>query len=456
MNNTENINKVEELALALVGASVLRGQFENDLKTVPEGTFVPRPSMLNKMDRTAKEGSQWLQDLSSNFSEELTRRAQGFQNLAPNTSINTPDLAVRSMWLEMKLTEGGAIYGDRPFNFIVTDFKLPRQTILDIQQAALTAFSIIKSCQPINTPSIAVEQFIDQQGQIPNGARVDIILTKEGPKVIEANMQWIDGIQALETFQTTYLGMPQKAVEQLAGIYRGKGRLAILDITRGIGSRSSGAKFELQALGSSLENRFSFSEVEVFDPRKVLPDYLREFDGFYINGEPRMIPESIPDWLKVIIERSNWRSVFPIWRPSLDRKRILIEASEKSSVFTPTMPFSKENLSKIRQNWECVVVKSDGYSSNNVGVEGTNEFDGIVSDANLFPDEFVIQPRLESVSLDPMFCFETSTNQPIYLPKPRSKFNVWIINGKVVGILASVSDRLVISDKDFNVTPKSI
>lgn len=456
MNNLENLNKVEELTLALAGASILRGQFEGSLKAAPEGDFVPKPSMLNRMERTSKEGTEWLLNLSSAFSEELVRITLKFQGLPTGAFLDTADLAVRSMWLEMKLAEGGAIYGDKPFNFTLTDLKLPRQTVLDIQQAALIAFSTIKACQPIKASPTTAEQYIDEQELKPNGARVDIILTEDGPKVIEVNMQWVDGIQALEAFQMTYLGMPQKAVELLAGTFKNKGRLAILDITRGVGSRSGGARLELQALGSNLESRFSFSEIEILDPRKVLPDYLREFDGFYINGEPRMIPEGIPDWVRVIMERSKRGQVFPIWRPALDRKRILIEASEKSDVFVSTVSFTEKNLTRARQDWDFVVVKGNGYSSNCVGVEGTPEFDGIVSDAGLFPNEFVIQPRLEPVPLDPMSCFDTSSNQPVYIPQPRSKFNVWVLNGKVAGVLASVSNRLVISDKDFNVVPKPI
>ena len=456
MTNLENLNKVEEFALAMAGAGVLGGEFDKGLKRAPEGAFVPKPKMLSRFDRAAREDNQWLIDMTTIFADEITRRKIEMEILVPTTSMEASDLAARSMWLEMKLAEGGAIYGDRPFNFAITDLKLPRQTVTDIQQAALTAYSTIKACLPINAFTTDTERYIDEQAFAPNGARVDIILTEDGPKIIEVNMQWVDGIQALEGFQMTYLGMPQKTVELLAGTFKGKGRLAVLDITRGAESRSSGARFELQSLALNLEGRFSFSEVEIMDPRKVLPDYLREFDGIYINGEPRMIPEGIPDWLKVVLERSARGSTFPLWRPALDRKRILVEASARSKVFVPTIPFTAENFLKAKRDFDFMVVKGDGYSSKCVGVEETPEFEGIVADAQLFPNEYVIQPRLEPVTLEPMVCLDTSSNRPIYLPQPRSKFNVWIINGKVAGVLASVSDRLVISDKDFNVVPKAI
>lgn len=455
----ENI-ELKNTILNIEVASQLRREFQSALSECADGDFVPRPAMLSKFDKQRRASIQSLQDIRRTQESELNRRARTINELLPNqTTLQSLDLAARSLWIQQQLRLNGAVFGESEFNFAINDLTLPKDVLKSVEDVALGAFSTIQECEPALGQGPKIDMCLNNQMLKPNGARVDIVLTKDGPKVIEVNMQWVDGIQALEAFQITYLGKTQKAVELLAQTFKGCKRLAILDITKGSGSRSSGSQYELNALNTNLERRFNFSEIENMDPRKIVPDYLRRFDALYINGEPRMIAEpllQVYDWLDIIIDRSKRGYVFPIWRPDLDKKKILIEASRRSSVFAPTLPYSEENLLKAKQNLGFVVIKGDGYSSKSVGVEGTSEFNGISTDAKLFPDEFIIQPRLEPIKLDPMWCFDTSYNLPVYLSQPRSKFNVWIINGKVAGTLASISDRLVISDKDFNVVPKPI
>ncbi|PJE63766.1 hypothetical protein COU89_01445, partial [Candidatus Roizmanbacteria bacterium CG10_big_fil_rev_8_21_14_0_10_45_7] len=185
---------------------------------------------------------------------------------------------------------------------------------------------------------------------------------------------------------------------------------------------------------------------EVVNPNIIRPDYLKTFDGFFINGEPKMFRGNIPDWLSIVL---NTDQVFPRWRPSLDKKTNLVWASGQSSLFAPTNLLSAEGI--VQGNGQRLVVKGNGFSSNNVFVQPSPEDMDYLLGLN---GDYVVQPYLESAPIDPVFVLDTSTNRVRYLQSPRSKWNVWIVNNQVVGSMLSVSNTDVISDKDFNSIPK--
>lgn len=452
--------EMNKLSYTIAGAAVLRGQFNSALKTAKPTEFVPKPSTLSGLEKQRRATIANIRAGNEQAKLELDKRAAELREVSPSlSSLESYDLAVKSWVLQQRLRDGGALYGEYEFNFSLTDLRLPAKTITEIENAALGAFATILNQPDIDTSRLtSVERFVEEFRLKANGARIDVILTTNGPKVIEANMQWVDAIQALEGLQTAYLGKPQRPspTEIISRVFKGVRKIAIVDLSRGSGSRKLGVKLELEKLAQTMQTITS-TTVEVINPQIVIPEYLKTFDAYYINGEPRMIMTTkIPEWLGLVYERARSGSakLFPVWRPSLDQKQILVPASSRNDIFVSTTGFSPEVLDKMPAG--TLVLKGNGFSSNSVSLSGTPEFEGMLTDASNFPEDFVVQPFMESANLGNFLVYDTSLKRPFYLENPRSKFNVWIINGKVAGIMASLSDNKVISDKDFNVVPKPI
>lgn len=450
---------IERLSFVIAGSKALTGEFGRALKE-SQGWKVARPSHLSKVRKERGNLIDSIKTGTNNALEEIRNRAEVY---GPGT-LRGVDLAVQSMLIERQLAERGAVFGDKPYNFCLPS-EWDKRLIEKVEKTALAGFDTLKQ----NTVSVelgenatASERAFEDLKFIPNCARVDIVY-KDVPQIIEINSQWVDAIQALEAFQVAYLGQPRRPspTDLLAWSFARGSRLAIINLTSATGSRSSGCAEELQTLTENLSKKGCFSHVEVVDPRKVRPAYINEFTGFYLNGEPSMITGEIPDWLQVVLEkfRQGKAQLFPLWRPSLDKKRALIEASAKNPDFAKTLSWSPENVEKIRAAYGSAVIKGDGYSSRAIALEGTELFDGLSQDAQMFPDEYVLQPNLtKEVKARPaqILAYDTSAGKPIVLEAPAAKINVWIINDIVAGILVSYSRNDIISDKDFNLVPKPI
>lgn len=480
----------EKLSLSIAGSSALRAEFQRALKEAGDGEFIPRPAMLSKMIRERRQAIKDIRNTNETIKQEIARRAKRYLELnrqgpsyeetlsySPTPpflknllSFNARDEAIQSLWIEKQLSENGAIFGDKPFNFLLGPELIPADYLDKIEQVALRGFQTLTSCANATdgkspeklTPT---EQAFENLKMIPNAARVDIVVgIGTGAKIIEINSQWVDAICALEAFQIAYLGQPKRPspTNLLSEVFRGRNKIAIINLAPAFGSRKGGAETELSILAKKLQGKNQFQAVEVINPQKVRPNYLEQFSGYYLNGEPGMITGDIPDWMEVIIEKvkSRQATMFPAWRPSLDKKPALILASQKSDDFVVTLPFSKERMNLFEAN-NPVILKGNGFSSNAVAVDGISFqpesekqlFADLVKEAQKYPDQFVIQPKLESKRQPFRLGYNTSSGQPAILAGSREKINVWIIGGKIAGILISCSENDIISDKDFNIVP---
>lgn len=453
---------IERLSVAIAGSKALTGEFERALKkNEGMGWKVQRPSHLSKVRKERGTLINSIKATTNNTLQEIRKRAEVY---GPGT-LQGVDLAVQSMLIERQLSERGAVFGDKPYNFCLPS-EWDKRLIEKIEDTALAGFNTLTQNMvkvDLEENATDAERAFENLKLTPNCARVDIIYKNGGPKIIEINTQWVDAIQALEAFQIAYLGQPRRPspTDLMAECFPKGAKVGIINLTSASGSRSSGCEEELRVLVDSLRRKNRFSEVEVVDPRKVRPSYLAEFNALYLNGEPSMIKGEIPDWLQVLLDNYTKGRVtlFPLWRPSLDKKRALIEASVNNSDFAITLPWSRENVEMLRKEFGSVVIKGDGYSSRAVALDGTPLFDGLCQDAEIFPDEYVVQPNLKLEDNErpaQIPAYDTSARKPVVLEAPAKKINVWIINGKISGILVSYSRNDIISDKDFNMVPKPI
>lgn len=453
---------IERLSFAIAGSKALKGEFDRALKENEGlGWKIQRPSHLSKVRKERGILINSIKTATNNTLQEIKNRSGVYQ---PGT-LRGVDLAVQSIQIQRQLTELGAVFGDKPYNFCLP-LEWDKKLIEKIEDTALTGFNtLVQNTTDVNLSESATasECAFEDLKLIPNCARVDIVLKKEGPKIIEINSQWVDAIQALEAFQVTYLGQVRRPspTDLMADCFPKGARVAIINLTSASGSRSSGCEQELQVLVGSLKRKNKFSGVEVVDPKKARLNYLGEFNAFYLNGEPSMMNGEISDWSQVILDKyiKGKATLFPLWRPSLDKKRALIETSANNLDFAKTLPWSRENAESLRKTSGSVVIKGDGYSSRAIALDGTPLYDGLSQDAEMFPDEYVVQPNLkQDVNERPaqILAYDTSAGKPVILETPASKINVWIINGKVAGLLVSYSKNDIISDKDFNMVPKPI
>lgn len=410
--------------------------------TQADGRPVLRPKSLARLYAQKQREEKSRLVTQANLEAEATRRMTDFLCQADLSGLEALDLAWRSLLIQNQLEKLGSLYGNNSFNFLLSPIQVSKSTFQLISDTALEGLNTIKSCSPITESGQNIaETEIMKFGLVPNGARVDIILTDKGPRIIEINTQWVDAIQALQAMQQTYLGQPPYPlpVDTLGKQIKSQfaTRVGIVDISRGSGSRKTGSMREMEILAKTLKAYGYFSDVELLDPTKTRPEYFREFQSFYVNGDPKMLGSYYPiDWLQYIYKTGN--KIFPFWNPGYDTKLILIEAYQrKPDLFARTEKYSTSKKEGF--------VKGRGYSSNSVIYGASTPLD---EDNN-----YVWQEDLPSVPLENQFGFDTSSGKPKFLQNPNSKLNVWIIGNKVVGIMVSASESKIISDKDFNCVP---
>ncbi len=407
------------------------------------GEFVPRPKALTLAYAERQRQEQVAQETEARLGLEVARRSAGFQALNPQLSeLEVTDLTFQSLSIQSRLEKEGAVYGQSSFNFPLSPIRLARGVMQTITKVALEGLDVIRRSSPVAGSDLnPSEIFLLNNQTKPNGARVDIILTDQGPKIIEANTQWVDGILALQAMQKVFMGQIPKPgpVEILAKLLKSKLpiRLGLINLARGKNSRKEGSAKELDLMAEKLTESGYFSEVETLDPRKIKADYFKNFQAFYINGDPGMISGDTPLWLNIV---QNTNKVFPTWNPGYDSKRILIEASQRRpDIFARTEPVDQQVGG---------FTKGRGFSSSAVAL---NTEPG----KEAYQDS-VWQEEQVSIPVPGTFAYDSSSNRPVWLERPYVKFNVWIIGNQAVGIMASLSESKIISDKDFNCVPVPI
>jgi hypothetical protein len=297
-----------------------------------------------------------------------------------------------------------------------------------------------------------IEERFENNLLSPNAARIDFILTENGPKIIEINSQWVDAINALSGFASVMGGDVKTArlvINRFAQSFPKNSSLALININQTSGSRELGATKELEFLAKNLMQTDLLRRCEVIDPNKVRLSYLNEFNSFYVNCDPRALGYSEPDWMDLILKRvsENPKAMFPSWRPLLDKKAALTLIPNTESFIVPTIPVSNYKDSNCP-----VVIKGDGYSLNSVVTSFDSNFQEFLESARNEPSIYMVQPFLECKRFSAWVC-DSSSKKIKYIKDGYTKLNVWWLNGQVVGMLMTISDSPLISDKGYNVYP---
>lgn len=447
----------QNILLASQILRLVKAEFLLALNQTESDVFIPTPRSIKKAKGNIMSATRQARVDKIEIQSEILRRRNKFRELGHLSDLQATDLASRSLLIESQLSSNGVLYGDKTYNFCLEPLKLSPKQLSDLESAALDGYLIATRLNSVLPSQNKIETYLNSLDLSPNGARIDIILTQNGPKIIEVNFQWVDGIQSLEGLRQTYRGQTgPNPVELLAKIYRDRRKLAIILINPATGSRKGGEYSSLQIMAKSLTQRNLFAEVEIINPLVTRTSYLSNFNSFYIDGDPKMLSgDDVPDWLAMIYERIKLKSaiIFPQWNPRLDKKQVLIQAALlQPNIFAPTSDFSL-TLPLTDSNSPKWILKGEGFSSHQVAITGTELFASVYQDAIMFPTEYVVQPQLQSLSIGPMWVFDTSAGKPVYLAEPNCKFNVWIIDGRVAGTSASLSANEIISDKDFNTVP---
>lgn len=451
--------EIEQYIFACQAQNLLKNKFDQAMEKSKPNEFIDRPKTLSKATKMKFNLLPSIKEVSKEVNIEIERRKKLFQNIDEKMcDLDSYEYAISSMMTENKLIKLGAIYGNKAYNFCLSSLKIPSQDLKNINNVALQGFTNARKCKPDIFPRNSVEKYLNEKDLSMNGARVDIIQTNNGPKIIEINYQWVDGIQALEALRTVAFGVNKLNVtDQLAQVYKDKSNLGIIFLNPATGSRENGEFRSLEIMAKKFVSKNIFSNVEIINPEIYRPEYIKKFSSLYIDGDPKMIYGSeIPDWLVTIYDKAKLQNItiFPTWNPQFDKKSILIEASRRwPELFANTYKFSDQQIPNIDINTPNWVLKGDGFSSRQVAISQTELFNNIYEDALLFPNEYVYQPKLQSVPIKPMWGFDTSSDEPVYLKNPNCKYNVWIIDGKIAGTMASISNKDIISDKDFNTIP---
>lgn len=453
------IEKSNQVLSEFVNASkyqtLLKKEFDLAKEDCVEGGFVPKPDYLKKSKRLKQQLLPEIKNNNASLELNISTRKDIIARFG-FTTLESLDYSVKSLVLQQKLSDEGVVFGDKPYNFSLDKLTMPNDTIRSIENTALNGFKNLLTCATSQNGSFNnTEIFLNTLGLKPNSARVDIVLTEGGPKIIEVNCQWVDGIQALQGLRNIFLGVAKPRPSDLVtSQFTNKSKLALVYLNSASGSRASGETTSLQKLANNLVEENSFSQVEIIEPDKIRPEYLATFPSVYIDGDPRMLSESkIPDWV-LSLYQNQYIQVFPNWNPAYDKKVILLEASKRCpGMFAKTVKFADRLSEAFNLETPKLVLKGDGFSSRQVAISGTPLYANIWQDAEMFPEDYVLQEKVDSTLIPPTLVFDTSSNTPVLLAKPFCKFNVWIIGNKVAGTMASLSESEIISDKDFNTVP---
>lgn len=400
-------------------------------------SFVKKPSELEKSQRGLTRSTSLVREIRSDTKSEFQRRSQAFKELGA-TTIEAANLAAKSLRMQLQLEQTGGTYGEKAVNFVLDPLKLRLEQLKQIERTALDGFEVLKSIPTLET-------------QKPNGARVDIVIGRNGPKIIEINTQWVDAFGILDSLNTIN-GGACKPLEALAKFFNTGtySKLGVIFINSARGSRETGEKTSLEFMTKNLVQRKLFNYVELLDPLKYRPDYIKAFPLLYVDGDPRMINPGMTDLITLLRQRSPG-TVFPLWCPKYEEKSLLVFAyAQRPDLFATTYPFTG---STPLQNF---LLKGDSFSSKKVALTDSVDYGPLFTDATQFPNEYVFQEKIESISLPPTWVFDTSSNKPRLIKAPNCKFNVWIVGGKIAGIMTSLSEEIIISDKDYNCVPIAV
>lgn len=456
----------------------LRREFERALQSAGENEFIERPRALSGLARRRNEFVQNARLQNQKALERLQLDSQALCESYSLAPLEAKDLVLYAWDLERRLFDEGAVFGNRPFNFVLERMALSSPLEQQVRESSLNAMRALKilSRRDLKSelpflPLNPVEKIFEGLKLTPNAARLDFLLTDAGPKLVEVNCQWVDAIVALQAFQQVFLGRKRKPspIDTLAEKFFFGKRVAILDVNQiSSGSRNSGATQELQTLSRKLMyTRRPPLECEVLDPSKISMDYFRKFNMYYVNCDPRYFLSWTPPWIEYINERvaKGGASIFPSWRPLLDKKFVLsilsspdssladefsredVDVEMLKSIVTPTKPLTERLPYKYP-----IVIKGDGYSLNSVVTSLQDEFPKLLEYALQDANSYVVQPFLEGMRVN-SWVFDTGKRKVRLLQSAYTKLNVWVLGDEVVGMLLTISDSPLISDKGFNTVP---
>ncbi len=451
----------KSLLLPIQMSAFIQAAFWRARSDSPPDEYIPKPKTLDKTKHLKKEAISLFRKENGQIKQELSRRAEQFKNIDNMTNLQAADNATRSLFLEFQLREMGATYGDKSYNFCVSPVPVEKRAVQTIIEIAKKGYSIFENLSIQETqPDSYIEQYIKEQTRFlkPNGARVDVVLTPTGPKIIEVNVLWVDGFAATQALQTTYTGnvSSPSPSESLARVFtkEARKRALIINMVPGSGSRLTGPQGELEKLAELLTQ--NSLPAEVVEADKINPDYLDQFEAFIVNGKPNMIKTSaVPEWLKRVYSRARSATIFPIWKPYLDRKITLVEAAATApDLFAPTVPLDQKSLESTRKKYSNIVAKGDGDSSASVFFSSQPGFDQAVQFLMQdYPNRGVIQPFLDPTPLPKTLVWNTSKNLPMVIKKPYCKFTVFITGGRTAGYFATLSPGPNINDRNYNFIP---
>lgn len=438
----------------------IRNEFNTALKNAAEGQYVPRPKSLDRYSQLRREAILQLKQQNKQAESRLASLSSRLAKEYPIDNMMAADVVLRAMDIEERLKKEGALFGSEVFNFAIDRpvlTKKDEQKIIDASNNVMVALQTATSSQtrlPFpRLPMTRVETEFENLALTPNAARIDFILTEKGPKIIEINSQWVDAINALSGFAKVCgdLRVSKKVVGAFVRSFRSGCALALIDIPQTTGSRELGATKELGFLAEKAQKTGFVRRCEVVNPEKIRLSYLKEFDAFYINCDPRFFGYQIPDWLTLILERvaQNPEAMFPSWRPMLDKKFVLslLCNGELKDVIASTVPFSEFTGSD-----SPVVLKGDGYSLNSVVISTDPNFSKFWDYAKKEPNSYVIQPFLEGKRFS-VWVYDSGTKKIKFVKDGYTKLNVWYLNSQVVGMLITISDSPYINDRAFNTVP---
>lgn len=436
----------------------IKKEFDTALKNAAEGEYVPKPKALYRYTKLRREAVSEMRNLSLSTKKELEERSI---SLAKEYGINK--LEATNIVLEVRATEDnlrkqGVFFGNEVFNFAIDRpviTKEEEQKIIKASDLAMTALGTASMSDLKKLFSgqqmFPTEAKFEENALSPNAARIDFILTETGPKIIEVNTQWVDAINALSGFAFVFgdLKVSKTVTEKFAQAFPQNSSLAIVNVQQTLGSRELGATKELEVLAKKLLQTDLIKRCEVIDPEKVRLSYLKGFDSFYLNFDPRALGYNEPDWIDIVLKKilENPKAMFPSWRPLLDKKIALTVIPNTEGYIVPTI-----SLSDYKPINSPIIIKGDGYSLNSVVTSFDNNFQEYLELAKQEMSSYVVQPFLESKRFS-AWVYDSGSKKIKYIRDGYTKLNVWWLNGQVIGMLVTMSETPLISDKGYNTYP---
>lgn len=296
--------------------------------------------------------------------------------------------------------------------------------------------------------------------QWPSGlkmARVDAIRLPDNTlRIIELNPCWVDNIAALQAFYESYaLPFPNKlspskllAEEMLRGQPLSEYRnIALIYCDRTDGCKRD----EIYGLFDYLRTTNSFQEIvvaslrEISQKKEMITVKGIPITTLYFNGTLLMNDESISQQLAIKkIKNAQQRGILflaPAQFKELDCKSSLVKLSaERPDLFVKTVG-TKDDALDLQFPVIAKPTRSESLSGIKI-INNTRELDELA-------EGFVFQPMIPSVRKG-IICYDSKT-KIISLPQfVYEKINLWIIENKIVGALATYSTRPLISDAGYN------